>query len=207
MEETLELTREQIAFIRTLNPLNQGIMYSAQSWHNLHENYKEHVREFENTNITRTQIFEEYTRFFNNPQNGNWIKPFILTMIWGFGNSGYKVYRTHLYLEQNNQNYISNALKLVNNNRFNDAFNELNNIRGLGMSFITKVLYFSSLRTGQNFPIILDLKVIKSLNDNFKIRLVYNRRRDYDRYIKLVHNTAHYHNLLPESIELYLFNL
>ena len=94
---------------------------------------------------------------------------------------------------------------------------EQENHRGIGIPFITKVLYFLARNapgeTPTEYPMILDTKVSYALAQLTGYRLLvrpddYRPRPDstaYARYVKTMHTWASKLDVLPEAIEYYLW--
>ena len=83
--------------IKYLNPLkDSGIKFDALRWGNLNNEYKNYIAEHQDKFISRQIVIESYVKFYIGEHP--WETPFLLTMIWGFGNAGYGTHRTNLYL-------------------------------------------------------------------------------------------------------------
>ena len=92
-----------------------------------------------------------------------------------------------------------------------DALGELPEINGLGLSTISKLLYFFDVKIGNNPCQIYDGKVIKSLNNNHQIDELSIRNNwrqtydDYENYINLLSELSNDYQCSPDQIELFLF--
>lgn len=212
----MELLPNHIEKIRSLNPLEKSVfMYQTSKWLGLNEEFKSLITSFENEKITRAHIIQAFEDYYLN--KGSYIRPFLLTMVWGFANSGYGNFRTNKYLsETKNLAFIKRAIDEVKDNNIEQAFNSLNEIKGLGVSFISKVLYFASRAAKiEQYALIFDIRVAKSLvqlttpKEVFQVLNISpsNKYEDYKKYNDYVHSLASKYNLEAESIEMFLFQL
>ena len=92
-----------------------------------------------------------------------------------------------------------------------DALGNLSEINGLGLSTISKLLYFFDVKIENNPCQIYDGKVIKSLNKNHQIDELSSRNNwdrkdeDYEEYINLLFRLSKKCKCSPDQIELFLF--
>src|SRR5690606_13596091 len=96
----------------------------------------------------------------------DWRRPILLTMIWGFADTGYGAYRTSSYLADKNEGFLIGALKAVQERNLKDAFLSLKEIKGLGISYMSKILYFATrAHWGENdqYALIFDIRVASGL--------------------------------------------
>ena len=114
-----------------------------------------------------------------------------------------------------NLNVLTAWLEENNGNNFDfvqdDALGNLLEINGLGLSTISKLLYFFDVKIG-NIPCqIYDNKVIDSLNINHQIDELSSRNDweqtydDYENYINLLFGLSNDYQCSPDQIELFLF--
>jgi hypothetical protein len=210
----MELLPNHIEKIKNLNPFEDSVFkYQTSKWLWLNEEYKSLIKSFENEKITRAQIITAFEDYYLN--SCNHIMPFLLTMVWGFAKSGYGNFRTNNYLSrQENLERIKSAIDKVKDNKIEQAFNSLNEIDGLGVSFISKVLYFASRAAKiEQYALIFDIRVANSLvqlttpKEVFEIVNVSpsNKYKDYKKYNDYIHSLASKYNLDAESIEMFLF--
>lgn len=210
----MELLPNHIEKINELNPLEDSVFtYQASKWDGLNEEYKSLIKSFENKDVTRAHIIQAFEDYYSN--NGNYIKSFLLTMVWGFANSGYGNFRTNVYLSsEENLDQIKKAIDEVKDNNIEQAFNSLNEIDGLGVSFISKVLYFASRAAKiEKYALIFDIRVANSLvqlttpKEVFQIVNISpsNKYKDYKKYNDYIHSLALKYNLEAEAIEMFLF--
>ncbi len=87
-------------------------------------------------------------------------------------------------------------------------------IDGLGLSTLTKFLYFMRLIMGSNRILILDLRVISALNsgkysdpgiEKFKSLTYTNALKYYDDYLIFINELAKYLQAEPDQVEMFLF--
>jgi hypothetical protein len=212
----MELVSNHIEKIKTMNPLVDSVFqYQISKWNSIDKSYKKLIAEFENQNINRSHIIKAFEESY--AQNGNHIKPFLLTMVWGFANSGYGNFRTNKYLsEPENLSKIKKAIDEVKENNIEKAYKLLNEINGIGISFISKVLYFASRASKiEKYALIFDIRVANSLVQLTTTKEVFeiinispsNRFKDYKIYNEYIHTIALKYNLEAESIEMFLFEL
>jgi len=204
-----------ITHISQLNPLKDSkFVYEVSRWSKLLPRYKKLIFDFENKSIARKDVIKAYSDYYNN--KGDAMRAFMLTMIWGFSNTGYGTHRTNTYIkEPKNVAHIIKAIDAVKQNDLESAFSELKKIKGLGVSYSTKVLYFASRGAKQKtYALIYDIRVASALvqltapKEIFDIVSINPSTKfvDYCKYIALIHNLAEMHKIEAESIELFLFN-
>ena len=196
------------------NP-QDGFDYIPKRWALLSDKYKALIVEFENGKVNRIDVIESYKAYYAG--NGSYIKPFLLTMIWGFGNAGYGNHRTNKYLDNlEHLEQIKKAFDAVKNENIALAFKELEKIKGLGMSYISKVLFFAAKAIGiKHYPLIFDIMVARSLVRFTTPAEVYqlvdimpsSKYKDYEAYNALMHQQAELLEVEAETIELFLFNI
>ncbi|MGV9710011.1 8-oxoguanine DNA glycosylase OGG fold protein [Gordonia sp. NPDC003424] len=117
---------------------------------------------------------------------------FLLSMVWGYGRVGYGPARTAAILRQPtaaaNIVGIVNAARTEGANAGWRALFRTHRIRGLNMSFGTKLLYFAGYTTAHRpRPLILDELVRVAFHDvvsaDMPLRPRYVRHDDYGRYV------------------------
>ena len=210
----MELLPNHIEKIKKLNPFEDSVFtYQTSKWIGLNEEYKSLIKSFENNDITRAHIIKAFEDYYS--KGGSYIQPFLLTMVWGFANSGYGNFRTNNYLSsQENLDLIKTAIDEVKDNNIEQAFASLNKINGLGVSFISKVLYFASRAAKiEKYVLIFDIRVANSLvqlttpNEVFQIVNINpsNKYKDYKKYNDYIHSLASKYNIEAEAIEMFLF--
>lgn len=142
---------------------------------------------------------------------------FLLSMIWGFGQSPYGPYRTSVMLESGGEDFedmLGEVVKLLNrNNRDDDAVEEayrkLLKLEQCGPAFATKFMYFASPETGR-IP-IFDKRVVGWLtSDGRENATSHNRKlssaRDdhFATYYKFCVSAAHELNAADVGLVEYL---
>lgn len=212
-------TEEQIININKLNPLTDSkFTYDVNRWANLNQNFKYLIQDFENIEISRKNVIDAFDAYFKNEDN-SFIKPFLLSMVWGFSNTGYGTHRTNNYISvEENRTKIKNALDFINddkNDSLKKAYKELKKIKGLGISYITKVLYFATRAKKQKtYSLIFDIRVAAALLKLTTPKEIYeivnvgpsSKFSDYEKYNILLRNIANTNDIEPEQLEMYLFN-
>lgn len=199
--------------IKQLEPMATGFMYKANTWSKLSGPHKLLIKDFEDKMITRAYVIKAYEKYY---QDGtDVIIPFLLTMVWGFSDTGYGTHRTNNYISNpENIDLIKRGIESVRENDFKLAFKSLKRINGLGVSYLTKVLYFASkAANNKNYALIYDIRVASSLVrlatpkeivDIVSVRPSY-KCKDYLKYNDLMHGLAGKYGVEADSIELFLF--
>jgi hypothetical protein len=199
--------------IMQLEPMATGFMYNVNTWSKLSEPHKFLLKNFEGKIITRADVMQAYKTYH---KGGNDVMiPFLLTMVWGFADTGYGTHRTNNYISNpDNIKLIKDGIDAAQSNNYKTAFKILKQIKGLGVSYLTKVLYFASKGAGlKNYGLIYDIRVASSLiqlttpKEIVEIVTVHpsSKYNDYLKYNTLVHGLASKYNVEPDSIELFLF--
>ena len=200
--------------INQLNPLEESeFMYNSKTWNKLNLGLKNSLVVFENQSINRKMVIDSFINYFNG--KSDFSIPFALTMIWGFADTGYGTYRTNNYYgNDENQLLIKNSFKYVSENEIEKAYKELQKIKGLNISYISKLLYFSSKACKhEKHCLIYDIRVAKSLVKLTCPKEIYeildikpsNKFIHYNKYNNLMHKIAGENNISPEALEMFLF--
>lgn len=192
---------------------NSKFTYRAERWKNI--DCRQLVSIFEEKAISRIDVVNAYAEYYKGHQT-DWRRPILLTMIWGFADTGYGAHRTINYLAGDNEDFFVKALTAVQERNLKDAFLSLKKIHGLGISYLSKILYFATrAHWGENdrYALIFDIRVARGLvkltaPDLHGILEVYpsSKFNDYQRYIDLIHQKAKENGLSAEALELFLFN-
>lgn len=139
-------------------------------------------------------------------------KKIVKILMWGYPGGG-----QHGQVNRILQNLNDLTIWLNENNGRNfdsvqdDALDNLSEINGLGLSTISKLLYFFDVKIGNNPCQIYDGKVINSLNKNHQIDELAIRNDwgrtypDYKEYINLLFRLSKKCKCSPDQIELFLF--
>jgi hypothetical protein len=200
--------------IKTLNPLIESkFEYKVERWKNLNPKFISSISDFENLFITRQNVIDSFKDYYSGKIG--WEKPFLLVMIWGFADTGYGTYRTNNYiLTEENQKLIQKSFDEVLNNDLASAYKSLKSIKGLNISYISKVLYFATKACNyKDYALIYDIRVAKSLvklttlPEIFEIVEIVpsSKFSHYKMYISLMHKKARELDLETESLEMFLF--
>nr|WP_315242854.1 hypothetical protein [uncultured Flavobacterium sp.] len=201
--------------IKELRPLiDSKFKYNTAKWGKLNPEFTGFISKYENLEISRQDVIDSFRHFYSGKLN--WETPFLLTMIWGFADTGYGTYRTNNYIsEEVNQMLIKKSFDAVYNNDLELAYKSLKLIKGLNISYISKVLYFATKACDYNeYALIYDIRVAKSLvklttlPEIFEIVEVTpsSKFSHYKMYNSLMHRYSKEINSDAESLEMFLFN-
>lgn len=210
---------QQINKIKKLKPLTDSkFKYDATRWANLNAQFKSLIQDFEDEEISRQDVIDAYKEYYEDTSKG-FMKAFLLTMIWGFADTGYGTHRTNNYISTpENIDKIKNALNFINSNGLNslkNAFKELKKIKGLGVSYSTKILYFATrAKTQDYYALIFDIRVAASLiklttpKELFEIVNIgpSSKFADYEKFNEFIHKLAKDNKVEADQLEMYLFN-
>lgn len=205
--------------IQNLKPLiDSKFSYNATRWTNLKSEFKNLIKDFEGQEITRQNVIDTYKEYYAD-NSKDFMKAFVLTMVWGFADTGYGTHRTNNYIsEKDNIDKIKAALDFIQQDRqdsLKNAFKKLNEIKGLGVSYSTKVLYFATRAIyADNYALIFDIRVAVALvklttpKDVYEIVNVGPSSKfiDYQKFNTLIHNLAKENQVEADQMEMYLFN-
>lgn len=196
-----------------LDPLHTSTFhYDVIRWEKLIPEAKKSVASFAGKYITRQDVIQAYQAYYKG--KADFIYPFTLSMIWGFSTNGYGTYRTNKYLETvENRDKIKRALDLVKDNKIETAYKTLKEIKGLNISYISKVLYFATRALEiKNYALIFDIRVasalVKLLNPEVAAFLEVtpsNKFKDYQKYNEMLHHWATELKVEAEALEMFLF--
>lgn len=146
------------------------------------------------------------------------LKSFVIKLLmWGYPTKGRGKNIENLLLPENFELLISKlSLAIEKKNISMQEVKELiNGIKGIQLSTLSKILYFSRVNV-ESFPaMILDQRVINALNSDSKFQdigiekfknLNYtNAINSYDDYLKFIFGLAIQMKVLPDQIEIFLF--
>lgn len=215
----IRLNDQQKSSINSLKPLtDSSFLYNKKKWNKLNSTFKNTIQDFEDKKITRQNIIDAYEEYYDDNSTG-FMKAFLLTMVWGFAETGYGTYRTNNYISSNeNREIIKNALDSIENDQegsLKEAFEELKKIKGLGISYLTKILYFATrAKKQENYALIFDNRVAASLiklttpKEIFEIINIgpSSKFNDYQKFNQLIHKLAKDNEVEADQLEMYLFN-
>ncbi len=149
---------------------------------------------------------------------------FVVSMVWGHGDSGYGPYRTAAILTANRKprgksldpgviDKLEESARLVREEGGISAFKYLSNegkVGGLGSAFFTKWLYFASSPSGVNSSSavpVLDQLVLAWLKSAAEVRLRPGRTKDYGLYIELLEGWGYPFDRKAVQVEETIFRL
>jgi hypothetical protein len=210
---------QQLSKIKKLKPLSDSkFKYKKSKWANLNADFKNLIQDFEEKEITRQNIIDAYKEYYMDNSKG-FMKAFLLTMVWGFGDTGYGTHRTNKYIDNNdNINKIQAALDFIQQNQqdsLKNAFNKLDEIKGLGISYLTKILYFATrAKNSDNYALIFDIRVARAIVKLTIPKEIYeiinvgpsSKFADYEKFNSLIHKLAEDNKVEADQMEMYLFN-
>lgn len=210
---------QQKTKIGNLKPLTDSkFKYNKFRWSNLNQDYKDLIKRFEDKEISRQDVIDAYKGYYNDNTNG-YMKAFLLTMVWGFADTGYGPHRTNNYISnEENKDKIKKTLDLINENNedsLKKAFNQLKKIKGLGISYLTKILYFATRSKNiDSYVLIFDIRVAGALVKLTTPKEIYDivdigpssKFKDYEQFNNIIHKIAEENNVEAEQLEMYLFN-
>jgi hypothetical protein len=206
--------QDHIPAIQALQPQTaSAFTYDTHRWIKLLN--QEVVEDFANQLISRENVLEAFRAY----QSGqcSYLRPFMLTMIWGFADNGYGTHRTNLYIgSEANLHQIEAAIKSAMNGDIQSAFKALQKIKGLGISYISKVLYFATKASNNpNYALIFDIRVARALV-MLSSPLPYTeileispsgKYKAYKIYNEMMHRLAEENGISADALEMYLFEL
>jgi hypothetical protein len=200
--------------IKVLNPLEDSkFIYDSVRWNKLNNEAKTLVSAYENKEISRKDVIKAFADFYEGKKE--YLYPFVITMIWGFANTGYGTFRTNKYLDSHeNKAHIKSAFNYIAEGNINKAYHLLMKIDGLNVSYVSKLLYFATRARNQaNYALIFDIRVARAM-----VRLLdsgitefldikpSSKYKDFESYNALIHKWANELNVEAENVEMFLFN-
>jgi hypothetical protein len=203
--------------ISSAKPQSGGCKYFYNNWvaHFPNKNILTCVSEYKERKISRYTVVKAYRNYFTEPKIG-FNKPLLLTMIWGFNNAGYGPHRANNYLTGAiNNRLIKESLNAVDVGDIDGAFKKLSGIDKLGVSYISKILYFAcKAKDIEKYPLIFDIRVaraIVSLSTSGKFDKILDIKpaktlRAYKEYNELLHSWAKELRVDADKIEYFLFS-
>ena len=198
-------------------PQSGGCKYLYENWvgHFPKKDLLNCVGEFRGRKISRNAVVRAYRNYFTELATSI-NKPLLLTMIWGFNNAGYGPYRTNKYLTDSiNSKIIKESLNAIDIGNIDSAFKQLSKVNGLGISYISKILYFAcKAKNVERYPLIFDIRVaraIVSLSTDGKFDNMLDVKpaknlQAYQAYNKMLHNWAEEFKVEADQIEYFLFS-
>jgi hypothetical protein len=215
----ISFNSQQVTKIKNLKPLTDSkFKYNTTRWTNLNAEFKILIQDFNDKEITRQDVINAFKNYYQNNDFGV-MRAFLLTMVWGFADTGYGTHRTNNYISSSeNIEIIKNAFDYINRNdqdSLKKAFKELTKIKGLGVSYLTKILYFATRAKNQDdYALIFDIRVASSLIKLTTPKEIYefvnigpsSKFKDYQNFNSLIHKLASDNNVEADQLEMYLFN-
>lgn len=209
----LHLKECQLLEIRNLDPLNESkFEYNSNRWRALHPDLKCVAKDYCDDDISREHVIKSFKNYFDHKVGVEF--PFVLTMIWGFADTGYGTYRTNKYYTLENIKLMQSAFSSVKEKNIQQAYKTLKSIKGLNISYISKLLYFSTRALEHSdYFLIFDIRVARSLIrlscPPTLVNLIDVKPSDkfehYSQYNLQMHQLARQHQVSAEALEMYLF--
>ena len=209
----LYLSEPQLLEIQSLDPLRESkFKYNSTRWLSLDQNLKSITKDYCDDDISREQVIKCFRDYFDCKVSVE--LPFVLTMIWGFADIGYGTFRTNKYYTSENMELMELAFTHVKRKNIQQAYRILKLINGLNISYISKLLYFSTRALEHSdYCLIFDIRVARAL-----IKLTWpetlvnlievtpsNKFEHYNQYNIQMHQLAQQHHISAEALEMYLF--
>lgn len=196
--------------IRQLPYENQAFDVKRENWKDVAQSeiISEIFRDQKSVTISRFELF-----------NSTWdTKCFVIKLLmWGYPTKGRGKNIENLLLPENFELLISKlSLAIEKKNISIQEVKELmNGIKGIRLSTLSKILYFSRLNV-ESFPaLILDQRVLNALNgdskfqdsgiEKFKNINYTNAINSYVDYLAFINDLAIQMKVLPDQIEIFLF--
>lgn len=196
--------------IRELPELQQSFDIKKTIWkvphqqHHINELFKKSILGPELIRVSRQDVFNA-----SNDQLAFTLK----TLMWGYPTKG-RGKNVDKLLEKDNLEKLNNILiKYKNRDVTNsELISDSKQIAGLGLSTLTKFLYFLSIRIEGNPALILDQQIINVINSErfeelkpLKGIRYENALKRYSEYLHVMHNIAKDLQVSPGSLEYFLF--
>jgi hypothetical protein len=211
----LDLTKYKHA-IKHLKPLQKNLItYDKDRWTPAFReaDHLNDLKSLHNKRISRNTIIRIYKDYYSEEIKKS-LTPFLITMIWGYDSSGFGPFRVNRFITRKNESLIEDALAAVTEHDIQKAFALLMKIDGLGISFVSKVLYFAARAAGiKEYPLIFDIRVannlINLLTDGELNGMVTAQPaktfKGYNAYNTMIHNIGRKMGVEAEEIEYFIF--
>ena len=211
----LDLSKYKQA-IKQLKPLQKNLVtYDKKRWapafkdaHHLSD-----LSSLHNKGISRNTIIKVYKDFYSEKTKKP-LTPFLITMICGYDSSGFGLFRVNRFVTSKNESLIGDALTAVKEHDIKKGFALLMKIKGLGVSFVSKVLYFAARAAGmKQYPLIFDIRVannLVNLSTDGELNGMVSAQptknfKGYNAYNSMIHNMAKKMGLEAEDVEYFIF--
>jgi hypothetical protein len=155
-------SRQQILDLRPLR--TNEVRYEHKKWkRHLVPSARTYLEDIDNSIINRSHVVKAYRDFFNGSDT-NPTHPFLLSMTWGYYNANNGAFRVNRLVAGGNRKLIRESLNKMKDRNVAAAFDALNSIPYMGMSYISKALYFVGRALNmKRYPLILDNRVAEAL--------------------------------------------
>jgi len=190
------------------SPHQGATMYKREAWIQRFPEFHDVIAELP-AELDRAAVSREVARLENAP---DWpLSSFVVTQIWGYGTRGYGPARVRAVLDEAGERArpaLAESVRRLRAGAPEDGLEVLagedHRLKGLGMSFATKFLFFMDPRRR---ALVLDDFVAGWLKDNAGLRLTLYplSKRHYGRYLEAMHGWAHALGLEPAALEEVLF--
>lgn len=193
-------------FIREFPYKNQSFDIQKDVWTvDLHSKYLEKLFDSKETiTLNRFDLFN----------SGMEIKEFVFkTLMWGYPTKGRGKNIDNL-LKNNSLDKLIQIIGEFKENKISveTMLDEMQNIHSLGTSTITKFAYFLNTEIDGNKVVILDQRIIDTINsgrfeelDELKGIKYDKTRKQFSRYLQIINELSKSMNVEPDQIEIFLF--
>lgn len=193
-------------FIREFPYKNQSFDIKKDVWTvDLHSKYLEKLFDSKETiTLNRFDLFNSEME----------IKEFVFkTLMWGYPTKGRGKNIDNL-LENESLDKLIKIIGEFKENKISveEMLDEMQKIRSLGTSTITKFAYFLNTEINGNRVVILDQRIIDTINSGRFEELTelkgikYDKtRKQFSRYLQIINDLSKTMNVEPDQIEIFLF--
>lgn len=149
---------------------------------------------------------------FNLAQSGNYKRLIISTILWGYPQGMRGNHFATITAEINTLvNLLKEAVSGISD--WTEHYSKANRIVGLGLSTYTKFLYFVSAKVGAFPCVILDKRIIDTINTGVLAELApligvkpgTNAARQYGNYLSVIDDAANKYEVTHGQIEKFIF--
>ncbi|MBS9767667.1 MAG: hypothetical protein KGV44_09035 [Flavobacteriaceae bacterium] len=155
-------------------------------------------------NISRNDLYN----------SSNDLEKFILkTLMWGYPTKG-RGKNIENMLEENNFQKLIKALENYKGNEITieQLKKDIKEIKGLGLSTLTKFTHFLNTTIERNKAVILDIQIIEVISsgkfeefEDLKEINYDNAIKHYTEYLKIINNLSEKMNVKQDQVEMFLF--
>ena len=191
--------------IKVLPVENQAALIKKDTWYNRFPEHKDLFKDIFTENeieISRNDILHER----------DCEKKLLMTLMWGYpiGGRGHNMQKVLQSLPETLGIMSANQNNDFDEQGIKDLIKKLENIKGMGMSTWSKLLFFFNISIDKNKCQIYDEKIVASLNRKQFSEL--NEKDDwkhssnyYYKYVQKINGWANELEVLPEQLEIFLF--